>query len=783
MSNVYNLWKLLKEYEVVIPVIQRDYAQGRVGKEYIRRSFLSELKQHIEANEKITLDFIYGNMEGNQFLPLDGQQRLTTLWLIHWYISFKSGNLKNDAEVLSKFKYKTRNSSKDFCKALCEKMNSYDGDDLVKYIKSQTWFLTSWLKDPTVSGMLRTIGDNENSKDNIVSIFEGVDYETYRTRLIEEQVIDFKLIVMGNDKLPISDDLYIKMNARGKCLTDFENFKADLVSWMQSPKNPDIDKYNHTINEGESNGISYKQYYPAQIDNEWMDLFWNSTKQGLADDFNGKIDDIYFAFINRFVVTEICMDSTINAAEYAAGKENKSNKEKLELFSNLTSKETEYKGFHTYCYGGKDNRKSYFSYNFVNRLDYVIRTLGNDKILTDIENALKIIDNDEDTNKTDGYAFIPRYKKQNNDKYILNGSTQKERVYFLAVILYILNTKACDNFDEVSFNRWMRVVRNLTENGAIYNMPAMVTCMRTIKVLADELEKFGNDIYTVLINQPDVNNSSRLELQLQEEKEKAQKIIDDMSWEDKIIEAEKYSFFNGTIRFLYHDDKGNNNWDDFDEKYEKAKKLFGSKVICSTTVHEFLECFESLNDIWEERIFTSIGYHPRNKCWKTDILCNLSYAKQVDMLLLEKTKPVYDALYRDFLVSGLVEKIVVKYENYRYRYRYYNSYAVHKEYSATEAVYITEDRKKRCVAFKSIVDSGVISICDPQFNSYHGGYYWGAYVDFIYKGTKYRWQYSGHKDNAENTIYQCVNGIDWKDKMYWMDENNLISEIDTKYMK
>ena len=34
--------------------------------------------------------------------------------------------------------------------------------------------------------------------------------------------------------LGLSDDLYIKMNARGKQLTDFENFKADLVGYIKN---------------------------------------------------------------------------------------------------------------------------------------------------------------------------------------------------------------------------------------------------------------------------------------------------------------------------------------------------------------------------------------------------------------------------------------------------------------------------------------------------------------------------------------------------------------------
>lgn len=38
-NKTFNLWKLLGEYDVVVPVIQRDYAQGRKGKEYVRKDF------------------------------------------------------------------------------------------------------------------------------------------------------------------------------------------------------------------------------------------------------------------------------------------------------------------------------------------------------------------------------------------------------------------------------------------------------------------------------------------------------------------------------------------------------------------------------------------------------------------------------------------------------------------------------------------------------------------------------------------------------------------------
>ena len=44
MSSKFNLWKLLNEYRVIIPIIQRDYAQGRKENDYIRKTFLKDIK-------------------------------------------------------------------------------------------------------------------------------------------------------------------------------------------------------------------------------------------------------------------------------------------------------------------------------------------------------------------------------------------------------------------------------------------------------------------------------------------------------------------------------------------------------------------------------------------------------------------------------------------------------------------------------------------------------------------------------------------------------------------
>ena len=52
MSNntkAISFWDFLKENTLEIPIIQRDYAQGRLGKENLRKNFLADLKNQFVA--------------------------------------------------------------------------------------------------------------------------------------------------------------------------------------------------------------------------------------------------------------------------------------------------------------------------------------------------------------------------------------------------------------------------------------------------------------------------------------------------------------------------------------------------------------------------------------------------------------------------------------------------------------------------------------------------------------------------------------------------------------
>ena len=85
MPSSYSFWQLLTDKQVAVPLLQRDYAQGRPGPtiEKVRQEFVTALRGAFpsvagEAGPPLGLDFVYGTEAGGVLTPLDGQQRLTT---------------------------------------------------------------------------------------------------------------------------------------------------------------------------------------------------------------------------------------------------------------------------------------------------------------------------------------------------------------------------------------------------------------------------------------------------------------------------------------------------------------------------------------------------------------------------------------------------------------------------------------------------------------------------------------------------------------------------------
>jgi hypothetical protein len=206
---------------VKIPLIQRDYAQGRSGEviRLIRADFLDALHAAATGGERLPLDFVYGEVKAGTLEPLDGQQRLTTLFLLHWYVASRTNHL--DGEAWTQFSYATRPSAALFCKRLAQHRLPDDITTPSEWIRNQSWCLYLWRHDPTIQAMLVTL-------DAINDRFAEDDLDSVWARLTDPDKpgIYFHLLLI--DDMGSAADLYIKMNSRGKALTPFENFKALL---------------------------------------------------------------------------------------------------------------------------------------------------------------------------------------------------------------------------------------------------------------------------------------------------------------------------------------------------------------------------------------------------------------------------------------------------------------------------------------------------------------------------------------------------------------------------
>lgn len=210
-----NFIDILKKCEIVIPDFQRDYAHGRCDKhsEFVREMFLNDIFSFLkdETKEKMELDFIYGRAnDRKEFFPFDGQQRLTTLFLIY-------AELCHDKEeyadlLVQKFRYADRPEAGAYCKSCLKN-----------------------IENPTDSTNVSVKGMQEMRK----AIKAKIKKEPLSEKEIEK--LDSIVFYIPSD-ISLSIDIYWKMNSRGKRLTPLERFKSSWFGKDEEEQAKNIDR-------------------------------------------------------------------------------------------------------------------------------------------------------------------------------------------------------------------------------------------------------------------------------------------------------------------------------------------------------------------------------------------------------------------------------------------------------------------------------------------------------------------------------------------------------------
>lgn len=519
---------------IQIPMIQRDYAQGRGEESEVRKRFLKAIFEALSTNTELSLDFVYGSIlkidDTALFLPLDGQQRLTTLYLLYWYV----GNRELDNEVLMdlreillKFSYATRSTARDFCEKLATislDKNTYPSNQ----ISNAGWFYGYFRLDPTVISMLSMLDEIHERYPAAGSIYPSL------------QKITFYILPL--DGFNLTDELYIKMNARGKQLTDFENFKADLVNWLQDPGISHKTQFSRTVSYDQRQ-MPYYMYLALQLDNSWTNMFWRfvleeetKDKKGDKNKDNDKIIDPFFLrFWKRYLLNQYIVSSALSNESL----------EVSEVFVRFYNEDA-------------------FRYE---SFDHYKELLGQNGTTEKIE---KVFNQLEQYYSEITASLAPSWSPKESWKLFSTTINQRQRLLFYAVCVYLEN----NDFSLVSFQQWIRVIWNLIIDPDIRSISAMLSVMKTIA----KLGPYSGSIYDFLQSAEfdDILKAERafIKAQLEEERYKAHLILSDALWEQDLKKAESHPLLMGNVGFLLLDKPHR---DSFTHRESMVRLMCGSK--------------------------------------------------------------------------------------------------------------------------------------------------------------------------------------------------------------
>lgn len=543
-----SFWSMLSktgsEFSIYIPRIQRDYAQGRLDNatKQIRDKFVDDifdsLISYAETGNVLDVNFIYGNIEEDdgkkRFIPIDGQQRLTTLFLLHWYFAVYSGRIDSDIEVkkrLLQFQYETRNVTGKFCRNLTEYVRidfkSFSDDKRVSdAIRNYYWFFSDFENDSSVRGMLVMIDAiHEKAKEYTK---EGVSLDGVFDLLTSEEA-PIRFLYLNIDDVGLTDSIYIKMNARGKALTHFENFKAQLRNYLSE----DEDFANEFINN---------------INGRWSEFFWNPVyRKMIKDPMTGqeRRETTFDSQMMKFFRFGMMMDYIVNVDDNTVVNSQKKIRDSIRELAReqdfvFTSRLFKDSFQHVYLLEAEKPVLNIGTFMRINKLL---------NVLTKRQQQTQTISfvNGKEYDKTyiDEARAFRRLIGISDERALTN----EEQIILYAEYSFLIKyANEDDTFDkEVELNRWLRLVSNLVKPTLNLQMDIFFGMIRSVNRMVQdgyalECDEFMSKLLRRNYRQSVV--SIFTEMQVVEESIKSILMKVDPKWKEAVKESEN-TFMEG----------------------------------------------------------------------------------------------------------------------------------------------------------------------------------------------------------------------------------------------
>lgn len=744
-------WAEINNYKIRVPYYQRDYAQGRTdgGRiDNIRKVFVEELYQAIKGKKQCHLGLVFGSYDtvNSTFIAVDGQQRLTTVFLLHWYVAWRENKLGDYQKLSMNFSWDTRSYSSQFVKLLFEIDKSMidKSRNVINAITTHNNYFSIWENDPTVKGMLTMLEEIERqypkSEDDLSQKLFSDDCNIRYDILKLEKNSDGKT--------------YLKMNSRGRSLTTFELFKSKFID-------------------------EYKPSFANKFDNEWLAFMLRMSK-----DDKGHFADPDISFMNFINEYAYMLLKLINAET-----DDKFDKYRGFIYAKISNNltDTPFISFEKY-------QKA-----FENKLVSFERFF--DWVAVNYE-SIKIID--DECRFNDSRFFIDAIIKDNNPNYshrtklyaalkyaeLSEYKTIDKKLYKRWTRVF-RNLVANSDVDDNNFGRICKSV-NQINNVDIYsyfNSRGALVAFEAAQV-KEEIAKAKQIL----------DEDGKLSQYEGNHKKEDGSIY--QTWEEIINDAEKYAFFKGAIRFLYQKENCEPDWnrDSFDKKWGNAQKYFDDKGVkedyrISLTKSLAIQCSDWNSQFYDKQIF-----NPNASTWKW-ILCSTIWNSQIHTILSDndfnaimKTNTLNDTNVDKYItpfLDNLPYKAFVE-EEPTGRFRWIDGHlAYYKPYGRRYIMFDWGEFHRNAILRQ--ITGITISSENREINDSKLSFWWGWNINFEYpkNGNSYYFQWNAdgniylienneRKKNADGTDYSfSAYGINDSDRI--KDElDKLIYEVNTK---
>lgn len=689
-----NLFALLYRYRVVIPGIQRHYVQGANNPkaESVRKQFIKEIFTAIEKKQnEFNLHFIYGPINTNgedSFVPVDGQQRLTTLWLIARYAAEKAepSDRKDLLSLLSRFTYEDRINAKRFCQALtCEDSRWDITQDPNPDILCQDWFVDYWKEDETVASMIRMLS----------TIYE--EWNKHQDSITAEDILEaIASKIRFNLKIDaFGDDIYMKMNARGLQLTQWENFKG---------------KFSEDLCEDK------KEWWVKEME-ELSNRFFTCS-----DEQHELPDNAFFALYARIMAYEAKktgVDCGNGIKELAAYTHN--------TWSQIELPFVPYSDF-----SGITNNES----------------IASTVAATCVKMIKTVLDRYQE--------IVPYFGDRTLFETFFHPKNKNDLDFTLCCYEYF---KKFDNIETKDFLKALRLMWNILENvqdnrvelvKKIIDLEDKTLYSRQIKKIIgsnapEQAEEEAEKAIQMHYNDKSMPNDWNEE-----------KLGSWSNWNDAIEKAEEYAFFHGSIRFLYEkNSNGKTTWENFATKLSNCMDLFVSEGLSEDKKVKANQVLISHCEDWKKLIRKPV-FDTDKESWK-QVLTDVKLSKCVNGLLLSPNEIVdnHDDIIQLLIDNDIWKNLITKNSGYKLEWKANSLSLWLNRYLYLTLKLKRNNREDILDAF---INESKVTFDAPEEERYRTikgkNYYFAVpmWFTYKYKGKEYHfaWQIWGYIDMYDN---------------------------------